>query len=58
LVSTTSVSPKEWVVVNRLDGNFPGGVVVLHYLFLLADDHIAELVIAPAQALPGRVRSN
>lgn len=47
LVSTMSVTPNVCVVVNRLEGNFPGGVVVLHYRFLLADDLIAELVIAP-----------
>lgn len=47
LVSTTSVGPNSWVLVNRLEGDFPGGVVDLHYRFLLVDNLIAELVIAP-----------
>ena len=36
-----------WLVRNRLDGNFPGGVAILQYRFALAEGHIAELEIAP-----------
>jgi hypothetical protein len=36
-----------WDVTNRLEGNFPGGVVDLHYRFALVDDLIAELTIEP-----------
>jgi hypothetical protein len=40
--------PRTWVAVNRLTGDFPGGVVELRYRFALtADDLIAELTIAP-----------
>ena len=34
-------------VVQHLEGDFPGGVVDLHYLFELRDDTIARLVIQP-----------
>jgi hypothetical protein len=33
--------------VNHLEGNFPGGVVDLRYRFVVVDDLISELVIAP-----------
>jgi hypothetical protein len=36
-----------WVVVNHLEGNFPGGVVDLRYRFVVIGDKISELVIAP-----------
>jgi hypothetical protein len=36
-----------WVVTNRLEGNFPGGVVDLRYRFTLRHGLIAELLIAP-----------
>ena len=36
-----------WVVTNRLEGDFPGGVVDLRHCFVLDGDRIAELVIAP-----------
>ena len=35
------------MAVNRLEGNFPGGVADLNFRFTLAGDRIAELVIAP-----------
>jgi hypothetical protein len=34
-------------VAQRLEGDFPGGVVDLHYLFELRDGVIARLVIRP-----------
>lgn len=36
-----------WLVRNRLEGNFPGGVVDLRYAFTLDGDRIARLSIAP-----------
>jgi len=36
-----------WVIHNRLEGNFPGGVAELHYRYRIANGLIAELVIAP-----------
>jgi hypothetical protein len=36
-----------WLVVNRIEGDFPGGRVDLRYRFVLDGDLIAELVIAP-----------
>jgi ketosteroid isomerase-like protein len=39
--------PNLWLVHNRLEGDFPGGVVELRYRFTLVDGLIADLVIAP-----------
>jgi ketosteroid isomerase-like protein len=36
-----------WVAINRLEGDFPGGLVDLRYRFAMEGDLIAELVIAP-----------
>ena len=36
-----------WLLRNRLEGNFPGGVVDLRYEFKLDGERIAGLVIAP-----------
>jgi hypothetical protein len=47
LVSAEPVDADTWLVVNHLEGNFPGGVVDLRYMFTLSDDRISELVIAP-----------
>ena len=47
LVSADVVDDDTWVVVNHLEGNFPGGVVDLRYKFILSGDLISELVIAP-----------
>lgn len=47
LVGAERVDDTHWVAVNRLEGNFPGGVAELRYRFTLADDLITELVIAP-----------
>jgi ketosteroid isomerase-like protein len=40
-------APNLWMVRNRLEGNFPGGVVDLVYRFTLVDGLIADLTIAP-----------
>ena len=42
------VDDARWDVTHHLEGDFPGGVVDLDYRFTLADDLIAELVIAPS----------
>ena len=39
--------PDAWLVRNRLEGNFPGGVVDLRYEFTLDGERIAKLSIAP-----------
>lgn len=47
LIGLTLTGPDEWLVVNNLTGNFPGGTVDLAYRFALRDGLIHELVIAP-----------
>jgi hypothetical protein len=47
LLTAESVGAGAWVVVNRLEGDFPGGVVDLRYQFTLTDGLISELLIAP-----------
>jgi hypothetical protein len=47
LLDVEVVDGDAWLVVNRLEGNFPGGVVDLRYRFALRDGLIAELTIAP-----------
>jgi len=47
LVSAEAVDAETWIVVNHLEGSFPGGVVDLRYQFALRGDLISTLVIAP-----------
>jgi hypothetical protein len=47
LLSTAKTSPGWWLVVNRLDGNFPGDTITLRYAFELDGGRIARLTIAP-----------
>jgi hypothetical protein len=47
LVGAQRVDDERWVVTNRLEGDFPGGVAELRYRFAMDGDLIAELVIAP-----------
>jgi ketosteroid isomerase-like protein len=47
LVGAERVDDTHWVAVNRLEGDFPGGVAELRYRFTMAGDLVAELVIAP-----------
>ena len=47
LVSTHVINVDTWLVVNRLVGDFPGGVVDLRYQFVVVGGRISELVIAP-----------
>ena len=36
-----------WLVQNRLEGDFPGGVANLRYRFVLTEGKIADLAITP-----------
>ncbi len=36
-----------YLVSGRLDGNFPGGTAEVHFRFILSEDHIERLEIAP-----------
>ena len=47
LLSADAVDDGTWLVVNHLEGNFPGGVVDLRYKFTMSGDLISELIIAP-----------
>jgi len=47
LLDAEEEQPNLWLVRNRLEGNFPGGVVDLGYRFVLVEGLIADLVIAP-----------
>ncbi|MGY2130382.1 nuclear transport factor 2 family protein [Blastococcus sp. SYSU DS0617] len=47
LVAAERTDDAHWVATKHLEGNFPGGVVDLHYRFAMDGDLIAELVIAP-----------
>jgi hypothetical protein len=47
LVRAEATSSDTWLVVNHLEGNFPGGVVDLRYQFVVTRNLISELVIAP-----------
>jgi hypothetical protein len=47
LIGVSEVSPDCWRITNRLEGNFPGGIVDLSYEFVLKDRLIATLTIAP-----------
>ena len=46
LVAAERNDDVHWVATNRLEGDFPGGVVDLRYRFAMDGDLIAELVIA------------
>ena len=46
-VSAEAPTTDTWLVLNHLDGDFPGGAVDLRYKFVLTGDLIAELLIAP-----------
>lgn len=45
LVGAERLDDARWVVTQRLEGNFPGGVVELGYRFVLDGDRVVELVI-------------
>ena len=46
IVEANAIATNQWHVLNHLEGNFPGGVVDLHYRFVVVGDQISELVIA------------
>jgi hypothetical protein len=47
LLGAEPVSADSWLVRNRLEGNFPGGVVDLRYEFTVDSDLISRLSITP-----------
>lgn len=47
LIGAERIDDARWVAVQRLEGDFPGGVVDLRFRFAMRDDLIGELVIAP-----------
>jgi len=47
LIAAERTDDAHWVATNRLEGDFPGGVVDLRYRFVMDGDLVAELVIAP-----------
>lgn len=47
LVGALRVGAERWVAVNRIEGDFPGGIAELHYRFTMDGGLITELVIAP-----------
>jgi hypothetical protein len=47
LITASAVDATTWLVTSRLEGNFPGGVVDLHYRYVLENRLIRELDIAP-----------
>lgn len=47
LTGTRRIDDDHWVATHHLEGDFPGGVVDLHYDFTLQDDRIQHLTIAP-----------
>ena len=46
LIDTAEVDNNTWLVTNRLEGDFPGGLVDLRYRFVISEGRIAELSIA------------
>ena len=47
LRSQARTGDAEWTVVNHLEGDFPGGVVDLRFVFELDGDALERLTIAP-----------
>jgi hypothetical protein len=46
LIGAQRIDDVHWVAVNRLEGDFPGGVAELEYRFITDGDLITQLVIA------------
>jgi hypothetical protein len=46
LIEAQWIDDTRWVAVNRVEGNFPGGLVVLNYAFALEGNLISELTIS------------
>jgi hypothetical protein len=47
LIGASQVDAERYDVRQRLEGDFPGGVVDLHYRFTLRGPAVSELVIEP-----------
>ena len=47
LIGASQVDAEHFDVLQRLEGNFPGGLVDLHYRFTLRGPAMSELVIEP-----------
>jgi ketosteroid isomerase-like protein len=47
LIAAHKTDATHYTATNRLEGNFPGGLVDLRYRFSLRDGHIEHLTIAP-----------
>ena len=47
LVGEVASGADSWLVVNHLDGNFPGGIVDLRYRFVVSGALLSALVRAP-----------
>jgi hypothetical protein len=47
LTGAHRIDDDHYVATHHLEGNFPGGVVDLHFTFTLRDGRIAQLTIAP-----------
>jgi ketosteroid isomerase-like protein len=47
LTGAATVDDRHYDVVHHLEGDFPGGVVDLHFRFTLRDTRISRLVIEP-----------
>ena len=47
LTAAHKTDATRYTATNRLEGNFPGGIVDLRYQFTLRDGHIEHLVIEP-----------
>lgn len=45
LVGAERVDDTRWVITNRIEGDFPGGIAELKYRFTIDGDVIAELLI-------------
>jgi hypothetical protein len=45
LVGAEKIDDEHYTAINHLEGDFPGGVIDLHFRFTLRDGRIADLVI-------------
>ena len=45
LIGAEKIDDEHYTAINHLEGDFPGGVVDLHFQFTLRDGRIARLVI-------------
>jgi hypothetical protein len=50
LIGVSTEGDDQWVVMNNITGNFPGGTVDLAYRFTLRNNLIHQLVIAQVEA--------